>query len=318
MQVNSMKFSIPFNDEYVNFKSYRENILEKYLQYIDNIYYSLPVEISPNARTYRIPFTLNDTCNVTEIFASKKIKPYIVLNSSWTPLSAYTEEYLTTLTMTLKSLYDAGLYGVTVQNNYLMNIGIFDHIPDLKIIASINQMIDTYEKAVNLLNIIPKYSGIHWCRNINPNIDYISKINNLLKEDYPNLTTTILLNEGCLLYCPFKKDHDNLIGMLSYTNEDLNEYNKKIFTKYSNLNDILNNLNITTGCIKMFSENENLKQLSPYITPENFKKYIEMNCADIYKIAGRTNSVEWIDNAINSYITGLSDNKDYLDSGIGG
>ena len=314
----NIQLSIPFNDDYQNFGKYRVNVIEKYQENINNIYYALPVEVSPNARSFHTPYTLDDTCRLTEAIRSKNINPMIVLNSSWSPLTAYTNGYLNTLYRALQQLIDAGLYGVTIQNNYLMTSGMFEHLPGLHIGASINQMIDTYDKANNLVNILP-YKGIAWCRNINPNKELLAETNKKFKEKYPNVTTTVLLNEGCMLYCPFKREHDNFIGMLSYIDDDLNDYNKAIYQKYPELNDTLNNININMGCLRMFAENPELKKLSPYITPEEFQSYVDFGCADVYKIAGRTSTIDWIAKTIEIYLSGKSeDGVVYLDTGIGG
>ena len=304
------RFNIPFNND---FENYVPTVLGDFHEYINYVYFAAPVDVAPNARIFGEKVTTKELSILCSYLASKDIGSAVTINSTYTPLTAYTNEYFTLLVNFLRTMYSNGLTSVIVKNNYILNSGVIqEYIPGLRVTAAINQMIDSYEKADNLFSMLP-YNDIVWDRNLNMDVDNLRSTNARFKAKYEDARTSILLNEGCLAYCPFKVDHDICISHYSFAEQRHNDYIKCIMEDSPQLGNTIENINLIFGCQKAFNANPELIHESPFIRPEDLHLYDE--CADHFKIAGRTQSTETIYKIVAAYVTGSFDGyiQEYLD-----
>jgi collagenase-like PrtC family protease len=119
-------------------------------------------------------------------------------------------------------------------------------------------------------------------RSLNRNQDELEKIIQYCKTN--GLTTTLLVNEGCISNCPYKQFCDDALS-----NHDLTKNN---------------NFSVLT-CGSDFESNKSLTLKSPFIIPGYVNKYREMGI-DYFKIACRGKTLEDVRSRLKAY---MFDNK---------
>jgi hypothetical protein len=202
-----------------------------------------------------VSLTINQLNIPLEIFYSKNDR---VLNAFLDRLQVY---------------YDIGLRSCALAKNHLMRSGILQNkFPDMKWKNSVNQQVATAQQVLDYLYL--GYNVIQLDRSLNRNIDELKRIKDAV-ENYKNkhpdkyVKTSLLVWEGCMPSCPFKREHD-----------DLQIYSNKI--------NYWKNLGLLT-CTRF-------KKAGEVILPrfgtnvywsdaDTFKEYIEL--VDIFKYSGR-------------------------------
>ena len=92
----------------------------------------------------------------------------------------------------------------------------------------------------------------------------------------------LLVNEGCLLRCPFRQTHEALIASAN-AGQPLDAFA----------------MNRDLGCVRLLSRSPHLILSSPFIRPEDMQRY--KPDADIFKICGRTLGKDFLMRAIGAY-----------------
>jgi len=114
----------------------------------------------------------------------------------------------------LQEFYDRGLRSCTLANNHLMKSGILqDKFPEMKWKNTVNQQVSSAQEVLDYLYL--GYNIIQLDRSLNRNMDELKRIKDVVeryKSKYPEkyIKTCILVKEGCMPFCPFKREHDDL------------------------------------------------------------------------------------------------------------
>ena len=308
------RFSVPFNHDLPSFK---DTVVKSYKTLIHSVYMAPPSGLISSARAPMHTVTMQDMRDSISYFASEGIDTYLAINGTWNSPTTYTSENFSILASTLLDLHTSGLTGVIISSSYIANAGFLQQcIPNLKIMPTVNNMFDSFEKAKTATDLID-YSGVVWDRNINPEIEKLEEANRKYKEAFPDKLTAIMLNEGCLRHCPFKRDHDQILSMCSYSDPEYYNYLMAITKRYPQVMTVNGQINTLFGCYQEIKKNKGLRDTIPYIDSLDLQKYDK--CADIFKLAGRTHQSVWISSLLKYYVEGKEAlPKFMLDSGIGG
>lgn len=302
--------SIPYNGDN---KALYETIIPKFRDNIKEVYFPLPSAIASNARSNGNMTRMEDLMVLLDILAIDDINPALILNSSWVPLEAYTDEHISKIFEVVNSLHKRGLKKIIMKNNYYMNTGVFHkYFPDIVLEASINCMLDTTDKVVQAVEMFG-YKSVVIDRSFNRNYAEFIKLTSILK--HMEVGAKLLVNEGCLYACPFKQDHDNMIGMCSYGGDMFNKYKDAFLETYPDYNNVAGAVNLQYGCVSMYEKQPWLFLKSPFIRPEDLCRYDDH--VDTIKISGRTQPTEWIIKVIDAYVKQeyYGDIRDLTDTG---
>lgn len=114
----------------------------------------------------------------------------------------------------LKVFYDRGLRSCTIGNAHLMSAGILQQaFPSMRWKNTVNQMVSNAQMVVDCLEI--GYTFIQLDRSLNRNMDELKNVKRAVdryRERNParEITTCLLVEESCLPFCPFKREHDDV------------------------------------------------------------------------------------------------------------
>ena len=175
----------------------------------------------------------------------------------------------------LQEFYDRGLRSCTLANNHLMRSGILqDKFPEMKWKNTVNQQVSTAQQVLDYLYL--GYNVIQLDRSLVRDLNELKRIKDVVenyKSKYPekHIKTSMLVKEGCMPSCPFKRVHD-----------DLQIYHRKIdyrdtrlgtlsCTRWQNILGTCIVPRVGTNCF--------------WLSVDTFKEYAEL--ADIFKHSGR-------------------------------
>ncbi len=177
----------------------------------------------------------------------------------------------------IKWACDIGAQSVTVASPFLLKL-VKTHVPQLKVTASIYGFIDTVEKA--------KYYESLGADEITIDLSSNRKFK-FLKEVYDSVKCTlkVLVNQTCLYQCPYSAFHSITSG---HESQEWNE-NRGLANAYCMIKCTLEKLKNPEELIK-----------SRWIRPEDLIIYEELGY-DLFKIAGRDMSTEWIRKVTEAY-----------------
>ena len=306
------RFKVPYN---YDLEGFRNLLIPGYKKYIHSIYMGPPAALGSSARPLSRAIKIEDVVEAIELASKAGISSYLTLNGEFIPISTYTELYASKVASCLKMLSLAGLTGIIVSNMYLPALAELKiHAPKLKVIASVNLGVKSVAQAEALVSICG-VDGIIWDRSLNVDPVVLAEYNAALKQRYPEVLTQVLLNEGCLLHCPFKKAHDQAISALSYVDDSYYDYLQGVSLKNPMMCTQAGSINVTHGCHVAAKRNPDLLSTIPDIDPCALKNYLDS--ADVFKISGRTHSTSWIMECLGDYVEGTTKlNPKYSDSGL--
>lgn len=310
MLESKKNLSVPFNGDT---KYLYEKILPKHGNSIGEVYFPLPSELATNARSNGSTIALAELVVLMEVLRGDNVNPALIINSSWMPLEAYTDEYLKPLLSGINALYKRGLKKIILKNNYYMNTGVFkEYFPNLCIESSINAMLDSTDKVAQAIDLFG-YDSVVLDRSFNRNWAEYRKVTDMLRRR--GIKSKTLVNEGCLHSCPFKQDHDNMIGMCGYSGEMFSKYKEAFLQVHPDKDNLIGSVNASYGCVNVYQKHPWLFLKSPFIRPEDLSVYEDHT--DLIKISGRTQSNEWIMRAIDAYVDRSYDGdiRDLTDTG---
>lgn len=221
----------------------------------------------------------SDSDELKEMFAllqQKGIKSNIVLNTTCFGNQQFSGEFLRGLDSYLNYLLESGVDTITLADPFLIKY-VSRRFSDIKVVVS-------SASEVRTLNCIEYYNGLGVERiiispDVNRELETIASfVNN------SNAKIEILVNEGCLLYCPYKQAHHRFNSHKTRNGSEFTEENMRYI-------DICGAI-----CLKDPSQITR----SPFVRPEDVSLY-EAIGVEHFKIAGRNLSPEWIIRAAKAY-----------------
>jgi collagenase-like PrtC family protease len=262
------KFSIPYNNGFAN-------TLETYSDYIFDFYFSDDVYPSARVKSTDTHQLLKDI----ELARSLGIKSNYVLNSAYYSPEMYLPNNIKYLAEHLNGL---NIDVLTINNMFLLQSQDFicNLNPSIMLKNSVNNKIDSVEKA----SLIYKKFGITDIivdRNINRDRSKLMAILSFCRNN--NLTSTIMLNEGCMPNCVYKQFCD---------------LNTSIFDKDADV--VIGRKTDTTGCGQDYHTDPDLVLKSPIITRPQVLEIIDS--VDVIKIAGRNISEQFVPRILDYYL----------------
>ncbi len=282
MQGVNMQFDIPLkiNDDFIT------TVIQENKEKIYSVFFTLASPYMNDARVIYDKPTYEQVCN-----ALKKvpdcIKKYVTLNGRYNPPTHYSEENAGANARMMLEMHDQGLlHGIIFLDFFYIKrlIAVEPRIADLELVPSINHFTDTIGKFHTMRRYLEDACGSYRAkkvildRSLNRDLKQLQNFIGQIKAYDPTLKIEILVNEGCMLNCPFKINHDIFISM---SNDHQAERRVHSNTDYDDFN-----LNKLYGCQKSNRENPANILRSPFIRPEDLH-HVEPY-ADIIKLAGKT------------------------------
>jgi collagenase-like PrtC family protease len=206
----------------------------------------------------RVNLLLNSTCEGGDWYESG------ILNGTMDYLKRVVEEY--------------GVEAVTIANPLYIR-EVRRRFPQVEICASVLGDIDCVQKA-----IIYKKAGADVITpdvNINRNLKLLKKIREITGTELK-----LMVNEGCLFKCPFRKFHFNYI---SHQSRNPGKGRAKGEDNVFSLN-----------CIQLTKSDPSQLLKSGWIRPEDMAKYGEIST--YFKLVGRTSSRSMIARSLDAYM----------------
>jgi collagenase-like PrtC family protease len=254
--MDNLEFSVPYNEnidcleEISGLKNYNNNK-------ITEIYLSGPQEYSASGRIMDM-LDIDNFLSTVKRIHSKGLKVNLVMNPT-----CEGDEWYSPLTLKKTIDYlnivhkEYGIESVTIANPIYIEI-IRKHFSEIEICASVLGDIDCVQRALIYSDmgadiITPDAS-------INRNLPVLLEIKKVTKKKL-----RIMVNEGCLYKCPFRKFHFNYVSHIS----------KKagmdfVFVPY---------------CNRIIEKDASQILKSDWIRPEDMRKY--SNITNYFKIVGR-------------------------------
>jgi len=268
-----MEFAIGYNQEFED----TIRILDEYRDYVNEIYFPVPSSFLGSGRsTLQSKRYAKEVEGLIKECGDMTIKRTLLINptceGNWTADRAHMYEVVDYV----KGLASSGLESIILVNPLYMAL-IREEIPELEIQASVNCFCQTVEHAMYLKDLGCDILTVD--RDVNRNIKQISRL-----KERTGMEIKILLNEGCLSNCPFRKIHFNQIAHLKGDSPD----------------DTVKVINFATmACIAALEKSPEKCFRSPFIRPEDLSHYA--NIGDYFKLATRTMSSSLVEETIKAY-----------------
>ena len=268
-----IKFSIPYNDD--------PKVLEKVFKLktldgntIYEIYLAGPQAYSGSGR-------ITDEIDLTQFVTlidkihSQGIRTNLVLNSTCEGTDWYSTDVMNAKLDYLELVHkEHGLEAVTIANPIYIK-QVKKRLPDIEICASVLGDIDCVQRAV----LFAKAGATVITPDVNINRDL-----ELLREikQVTGLELKLMVNEGCLYKCPFRKFHFNYI---SHKSKELGKVGEQCFFY---------------NCLPVIREDNTQLLKSGWIRPEDISKYDGIS--KFFKIVGRVCASTMVIRATNAYM----------------
>ncbi len=276
--MDTLNFSVPYNsDPETLTEIFRLN--KQGRNRIKEIYLAGPQEYSGSGRICP-EINATEFAEVVNRIHHEGIRVNLVLNSTCEGSDWYSPQVLNLTMKYLKQAHEElGIEAITIANPLYIR-EVRRRFPNMEICASVLADIDTVQKAV-----IFKKAGANV---ITPDVD-INRNLSLLKKmkDTSGAELKLMVNEGCLYSCPFRKFHFNYISHKSRKPEKSNK-NKGEDNVFS------------LNCIQVSKTDLSQILKSCWIRPEDTKKYGEIS--SFFKIVGRTSSKSMVARTTAAYL----------------
>jgi collagenase-like PrtC family protease len=275
--LDTLDFSVPYNndpatlDEIFKHKELNGNRIKE-------IYLSGPQEFAGSGRIAP-EMKFEQFAAVVLRIRSEGIRVNLLLNSICEGSDWYSGQALkSTMDYLAKAHQGCGVEAVTISNPLYIR-EVRKHFPDLEICASVLADIDCVQKA-----IIYRKAGANVLTpdvNINRNLNLLKKI-----KDAAGVQIKLMVNEGCLFHCPFRKFHFNYISHKS----------KNPGAQGLSAEDNVFSLN----CIQLSRNDPSQLLKSCWIRPEDARRYEAIT--GYFKLVGRTSSKSMIVRSLEAYM----------------
>lgn len=274
MKKEALQFSVPYNtdpaslEDLFKLKKYHGNA-------ITEIYLSGPQGFSGSGRITS-KTSVEDFFNSIDSIYQHGIRANLVINPTCGGREWYSRANLSSLLNFIQEAQDKhNLKALTVANPIIM-AEIHNAFPEIEISASVLGDIDSVERAEVFREA--GASVITPDVNINRNLDMLKKIKNAT-----GARIKLMLNEGCLFRCPFRKFHFNYI---SHQSKELGPVEGDA---------------LFANCSRLTLKSLSLIFKSCWIRPEDMRKYGEIT--NYFKIVGRTRPASFVKRTTRAYMS---------------
>jgi len=273
MEKKVLHFSAPYNNDIASLKDLFK-LKNNNHNCISEIYLSGPQDYSGSGRITQKISPL-DFFNTIDSIHGQNIKANLVVNSTCGGREWYSRANINALLHLIQTSQEKhNLKAVTVANPIIM-AEIHHNFPEIEISASVLGDIDSVEKAqvfreAGASIITPDV-------NINRNLTLLEEI-----KTSTGAELKLMLNEGCLYRCPYRKFHFNYI---SHQSKELGPIEGD--TLFAN-------------CTKLTLKNLGLIFKSCWIRPEDMRNYERIT--NFFKIVGRTRPNSFVVRTTRAYM----------------
>ena len=280
--MSSLEYSVPYNNDPETLADLFR-LKERKGNRIREIYLSGPQEYSGSGRISP-DLGFDEFSEVVDKIHSEGIRVNLLLNSVCEGSDWYSAQVLKPTMDYLERAHKRhGVEAVTIANPLYIR-EVRRRFPDLEICASVLGDIDCVQKAV-----IFRKAGADVITpdvNINRDLPLLEKI-----RDATGAEIKLMVNEGCLFRCAFRKFHFNYISHKS---------RKPDGGKDVKAEDNVFSLN----CIQQSKSDPSQIFKSCWIRPEDMRKYESIT--GFFKIVGRTSSRSMVLRSVEAYLDALS------------
>jgi len=269
-------FSLPYNndDETLNglfeLKGLNGN-------FIDEIYLSCPQQYGGSGRvTPRI--NLEKFTETIKLIRTNHIRVNLIMNSTCQGAGWYSGQAMgETLEFLELMHHQHGVEAVTVANPIYIKV-IRNRLPQIEICASVLSEIDSVKKA----EIVTEYGA----NTITPDAS-INRDPGLLKrvKEATGVKIKLMVNEGCLYKCPFRKYHFNFVSHWSKELEQSTMDGQDFFDH----------------CLAVSIRDYSQILKSPWVRPEDIAYYKDI--ASSFKLVGRTKAKSFVLRSAYAYMS---------------
>lgn len=258
-----MKISIGLNTNLLN--------SDEYIDFINTNAYSTYFSLSmlPDARG--VTSTDSDIVYILERLKLLTCKKYLVCNGIMASPDVYIPNSVKHLqTKYLMQLVRPLIDGIVFYD--LAFLTMFQSVlSGIDMIPTVNFSLDSISKIESMLSHMQLILGqlpskLSLDRSLNRDHNKLVSISEHMRKKYPEIELELVVNEGCILNCPYKNAHDCNIAVSSWKNE-ISEFMRIACHRYHFKNDFKFILT------------------SPFVRPEDLDKILPY--IDVIKIAGR-------------------------------
>jgi collagenase-like PrtC family protease len=275
--VDALEFSVPYNNDP---ETLSEILKRKELNgnRIREIYLSGPQEFAGSGRIAP-DMNFDQFAGVVDRIHKEGIRVNLLLNSTCEGSEWYSSQALkSTMEYLRKAHVEHGVEALTIANPLYIR-EVRKNFPNIEICASVLADIDCVQKAV-----IYRKAGANV---LTPDVDINRSLPLLEKiRAATGAEIKLMVNEGCLFHCPFRKFHFNYISHKS----------KHPGTHGLNAEDNVFSLN----CIQMSRNDPSQILKSCWIRPEDARKY--SGVTNYFKLVGRTSSKNMVVRSVEAYM----------------
>lgn len=269
----NLEFSVPYNNDHATLNALFKI---KYLggNRIREVYLNGPQDFAGSGRiTDRLKE--EEFINLLHDIHREELRANLVMNATCEGSTWYSPEVVKAkLDFITRMHQEHGLEAITVANPIYIK-AIRQHLPDLEICASVLGDIDCVQRALVFAgagaNIITPDTSI------NRNLSLLKQINQVT-----GCELKLMVNEGCLYKCPFRKFHFNY---MSHKSIELGPVEGDVF--FANCSQV--SLNDPSQILK-----------SGWIRPEDLSKYHDITT--FFKIVGRARRQTFVLRATQAYM----------------
>ena len=271
----NVKFSLPYNNDFGTLKQQLE-LQGHGGNVISEIYLSGPQGYSGAGRIVK-QVNLREFFDVIELVHANNISVNVIANSTCGGISWYGANRIEDLVSFLSRIYrEYKVETVTIANPLLIS-EIKQRIPGLMVCASVLADIDCVQRAM-----VAKQAGadiITPDANINRDIRLLSQI-----KQATGLELKVMVNEGCLYKCLYRKFHFNYVS----------HYSKEVRTEIPDVK------NFFSYCMAITKKDPSQILKSGWIRPEDLTRYAGIS--DFFKVVGRTRPKSMILRTVRAYM----------------
>jgi collagenase-like PrtC family protease len=277
--MGNLEFSVPYNNDPDTLSEILK-LKEQNGNSIREIYLSGPQEYSGAGRIAP-EMEFREFVNIVDRIHHEGIRVNLLLNSICEGSDWYASGVLKSTMEYLRGVHEEhGVEAVTIANPLYVR-EVRKRFPNIEICASVLGDIDCVSKAA-----IFRKAGADAITpdvNINRDLKLLQRI-----KDVTGAQIKLMVNEGCLFQCAFRKFHFNYISHKSKKPEMMANKTKSEDNVFS------------LNCIQVSKSDPSQILKSGWIRPEDARKYSPVT--NYFKLVGRTSSKSMVIRALNAYM----------------